>query len=432
MKNSLLMNTKQIAIRYTYSLLWLIVVPFLFVRFIFLLLKKNSGYTLARFSRFGICRLKNNSPNILIHCASVGEVVAIQSLVEEILCKHSQLSIVITTNTTTGAERVASLFKDRVFHQYIPYDFPLFMWLFLRSIAPQKVLINEMELWPNFVSTCYKMRIPLFIINGRMSEKSTEKYKKLPSLFHPMLQSFAHICAQGQRDYLNYLSLGVKKDNLTLTNNIKFSFNTSPDDALKAKKLAKDYNITNKIVLVAGSTHEPEEQILIDAFLMLKSKFPNLLLILVPRHPQRFEKVYQLLLQQSIDVERMSQNKPISHNTYVLLCDQMGILRSLYALADLSFVGGSIAERGGHNALEPAAFNVPIMMGSSIYNNPEINQTLKKVGALKLVNNAQDITNACSYWLTNVAEKASSGEAGGDVLKSNNGAIQKTLIALSL
>jgi 3-deoxy-D-manno-octulosonic-acid transferase len=276
------------------------------------------------------------------------------------------------------------------------------------------------------------MTIPLFIINGRMSDKSCKTYQKFPALFKSMFNNFTHICAQGERDYANYLSLGIDKIKLTLTNNIKFELKISSDELKNANQLALSYNIKNRAVLVAGSTHEPEEQALLEAYLKLSQEFPKLLLVIVPRHPQRFEKVHQLLLKQSIKVSLMSENVPINADTQVLLCDQMGVLRALYALADIAFVGGSIAEKGGHNALEPAAFNIPMIMGNSTYNNPAIHQALKQVGALKTVENAKSIESICSNWLVNSALKIKDGKAGGEVLKSSRGAIEATLNILNL
>lgn len=431
MTNSLLTTFKQKIATFIYSLLWLLLIPFLIIHTTFSLLMRKPGYSKARLSRYGICQSNTEKP-LLIHCASVGEVVAIQMLVEEIQGKNADLSIIITTNTTTGADRVKLLFNENVKHHYLPYDFPIFVWLFLRKLSPSKVLINEMELWPNFVSACKKRKVPLFIINGRMSEKSTRTYQKFPALFKPMLTSFTHICAQGDRDYNNYLSLGADKNKLTLTNNIKFEIKMGSGELNNAKEIANNYSITDRKILVAGSTHEPEEQIILDAYSSLIQMHPNLLLILVPRHPQRFEKVHQLLLKQSIEVNLMSESKPTTDNTQALLCDQMGMLKALYALADIAFVGGSIAIRGGHNALEPAAFNIPILMGPSTYNNPAIHHALKQAGALKSVENAQQIASVSNEWLTNSSQKLADGQAGGEVLKRNIGAIKKTLEILNL
>jgi 3-deoxy-D-manno-octulosonic-acid transferase len=425
-------STKQKIVLFGYSILWLLIIPFALCHFVYQLSKRKPGYTKARLSRYGLTlELDNQKNSLLIHCASVGEVVAIQNLVEQLLDNDTNQRITITTNTTTGADRVKLLFADRVDHAYLPYDFPLFIKLFLKGKRPAKVLINEMELWPNLCDQCWRSNIPIFIINGRMSEKSTKTYQKFPSLFQPMFEKITAVCAQDQRDYHNYLTLGVSPDKLTLTNNIKFDLTISDHDIALSQTIKTSFGLEQRLILVAGSTHEPEEQILLDAYLKLVSVYPELLLIIVPRHPQRFVKVQLLLQKQNVKTVLMSEAKPCQQDTQVLLCDQMGKLRSIYALADISFVGGSLADRGGHNALEPAAVGVPILMGESTYNNPAICQALADRDALLTVKDAQQIESACKKWLENPEKRRHAGDAGKQVLAINSGAIQKTLNILN-
>ena len=426
-------NTKHKIVLLSYSLLWLLVIPFTFCHFIYQFVRRKPGYTKTRLSRYGFTLNQDNQKNgLLIHCASVGEVVAIQNLVEQLLKQNSKQRITITTNTTTGADRVRLLFANSVHHTYLPYDFPLFLKLFLNRERPTKVLINEMELWPNLCHQCWLSNIPVFIINGRMSEKSTTTYQKFPSLFQPMFEKITAVCAQDQRDYLNYLTLGVNPDKLTLTNNIKFDLTISDYDLAVSQSIKTNFTLEQRLIIVAGSTHEPEEQILLEAYLALVKIYPTLLLIIVPRHPQRFVKVHQLLQKQNIETILMSESTSCQATTQVLLCDQMGKLRSIYALADISFVGGSLAEKGGHNALEPAAVGVPILMGVSTYNNPAICQVLADSGALLTVTDAYEIESACKKWLDNPKQKRTAGDAGKHVLAQNSGAIQKVLDVIFL
>jgi 3-deoxy-D-manno-octulosonic-acid transferase len=428
MTTSFTPSTKQKIVLLGYSLIWLLIIPFALCHFIYQMLRRKPGYTKARLSRYGFTQNPpNNMDVLLIHCASVGEVVAIQTLVERLLAQYPKQSITITTNTTTGADRVKLLFADRVEHAYLPYDFPLFVTLFLKTKRPTKVLINEMELWPNLCNQCWGLSIPIFIINGRMSEKSTKTYQKFPSLFKPMFEKITGICAQDNRDYQNYLTLGVAPEKLTLTNNIKFDLTISAQDIALSQTINTNFALEQRLLIVAGSTHEPEEQVLLEAYLALATAYPQLLLVIVPRHPQRFEKVHQLLQKQNVETVLMSEAKACKPTTQVLLCDQMGKLRSIYALADISFVGGSLADRGGHNALEPAAVGVPILMGESTYNNPAICKALADSGALLSVTDAQQIESACKIWLDNPEQRKRAGEAGKQVLTDNSGAIQKTL-----
>ena len=425
-------SIKQQIVLLGYSSLWLLIIPFALCHFVYQLIRRKPGYTKARLSRYGFTlKQGNHESGPLIHCASVGEVVAIQSLVVQLLDNHPNQRITITTNTTTGADRVKLLFPDRVEHTYLPYDFPLFLMLFLKRIRPTKLLINEMELWPNLCHQCWRSNIPIFIINGRMSEKSIKTYQKFPALFQPMFEKITVICVQDQRDYQNYLTLGINPDKLTLTNNIKFDLAISAQDIALSQTIKAKFALEQRLLIVAGSTHEPEEQVLLDAYLSLAIHYPALLLIIVPRHPHRFSKVHQLLQTQNIETVLMSEGKPCQTNSQVLLCDQMGQLRSIYALADISFVGGSLADRGGHNALEPAALGVPILMGKSTYNNPAICQALADSGALLTVTDAQQIESACKKWLDNPEQRKHVGDAGKQVLTLNSGAIQKTLNVLT-
>jgi 3-deoxy-D-manno-octulosonic-acid transferase len=427
------LNLKYILARLSYSLLWALLIPFAMLHFIWQSLRRKPGYTLARLSRFGIL-FNQQAPTdgILLHCASVGEVVATQTLVEQILNRHPTKTITISTNTTTGADRVSSLFAGNVAHAYLPYDFPLFTWLFIKRLRPSQLIITEMELWPNLCHRCWKLAVPITIINGRMSDKSKTTYQKFPWLFVPMFEKIGTICVQGDRDYTNYLALGVSPEKLRLTNNIKFDLTISDTDLSTSKALTNAFDLQKRLILIAGSTHEPEEQILLDAYLALLDRYPELLLIVVPRHPQRFEKVHQLLKKQDIRVNLMSQTQPCLPTTQVLLCDRMGQLRALYAVADIAFVGGSLAKRGGHNALEPAAVGVPILMGNSTYNNPAICQALHDHRALRYVENSQQIQQVCTEWFDNPQLRKSCGDAGKQVLKQNSGAITKTLEALML
>ena len=428
MTASFIPSTKQKIVLLGYSLIWFFIIPFALFHFLYHLIRRKPGYTKARLSRYGFTQNQANNMDVLwIHCASVGEVVAIQTLVEKLLEENPKQNITITTNTTTGADRVKLLFAERVEHAYLPYDFPPFLKRFLKTKRPTKVLINEMELWPNLCHQCWCANIPIFVINGRMSDKSTKTYQKFPSLFQPMFEKITAICAQGNRDYQNYLTLGVAPEKLILTNNIKFDLSISAQDIALSHTIRTNFALEQNLIIVAGSTHEPEEQILLEAYLALVTAYPKLLLIIVPRHPQRFEKVHQLLQKQNIETVLMSKAKACKSSTQVLLCDQMGKLRSIYALADISFVGGSLADRGGHNALEPAAVGVPILMGKSTYNNPAICQALADSGALLSVTDAQQIESACKTWLDHPEQRKRAGEAGKQVLMDNSGAIQKTL-----
>ncbi|MGO4893054.1 3-deoxy-D-manno-octulosonic acid transferase [Flavobacterium sp. W21_SRS_FM6] len=417
--------------RYLYSLLWLLLLPILLINWLFNFTKFNSVVAKEYLSRFGYSNKSIVKGGIWLHCASVGEVVAMQQLVERLLITQPCGAITISTNTMTGRERVQQLFADKVVHLYLPYDFSWCIYPLLKKIQPRKLLITEMELWPNLCHCSWRKKVPTYLVNGRMSEKSAASYQKLAWLSQPLLNKLSGICAQGTRDVDNYLALGANNTTLVLTNNVKFDLVISENDYAEAAKMSEKFHLKNRTIIVAGSTHDSEELVAIEAYRQLAQQFPNLLLILVPRHPQRFSEVNDILLQQKLIFTRMSEPE-YKENLEVLLVDKMGVLRALYSLANIAFVGGSIALRGGHNALEPAAFGVPILMGKSTYNNPQICETLHQAGALAFIENSDDFSQQCVRWLEDETLRQQATDAGLRVIKQNRGAIERTLAVLNL
>lgn len=432
MPRLLKLTCKEELARYLYSMIWLLILPILLINWLINFAKLKRVAAKEYLSRFGYCNQHIQPGGFWLHCASVGEVVAMQQVVERLLLSHPGVGITISTNTITGRERVQQLFAQRVSHVYLPYDFPPFIYAMLLKIQPRMLLITEMELWPNLCHCSWRKQIPVYLINARMSEKSTHTYQKLSWLIQPLLRKLSGICAQGSRDVDNYLTLGADKNTLVLSNNIKFDLSISACDYAAAKDIKQRFRLDKYRIIVAGSTHEPEEQLVLDAYLSLVAQHPDLLLIIVPRHPQRFAVVNDLLAKQHIPFARLSQTVSSDLVPQVILADQMGILRALYSLANMAFVGGSIAPRGGHNALEPAALGVPVLMGRSIYNNPQICAALQQAGALVFVDNSKQLSEQCAQWLSNEPLRQLAAEAGQRVVKQNRGAIDSTLAALGL
>lgn len=418
--------------RQLYSLLILVLLPLLLINLLLRLIFAARGYQWRNIQRFGYLPKTLRTGGMLIHCVSVGEVVAASVVVQALIDKYPNLPITITTTTVTGAQQVGQLFTDRVQHLYLPYDLSILMNHLLARLKPEKVLITEVELWPNLLHCCWRKKIPAYVINARMTENSARRYGKISALFTPMLAKISHIGAQGKRDYDNFLSLGMSPENLSLTNNLKFSQSAGEDEIALAEKLKKDLQLSGRILLVAGSTHEGEEQALIEVYLQLRHTYPELLLILVPRHPQRFDKVWQLCQQNKLLALRVSQTQKCETQTQVILVDKMGMLRAFYALSNIAFVGGSLADKGGHNALEPAIYSVPILMGPHTYNNPQICQVLEAAGALKIVADKDELLRQCKHWLENPEQAKMAGNAGLKVLKDNAGALEATLKMLGL
>lgn len=410
--------------RWLYSLLLLLLLPIALAK---LAGKKRDNKSLNQhgiFERFGVVPKPSCHGGYLIHCVSVGEVVAASCVIKQLLIDEPNTSITVTTTTSTGSARVRDIFGDRVNHFYLPFDVSLFMSIMLKRIRPKAVLVTEVELWPNMVHACWRRKIPTVVINARMTDRSARRYQKISRVFHPMLHKVSHVCAQGEGDYRNYLALGLPKQKLTLTNNIKFDQVGSVSTASPSFMSLENHD---RPVLVAGSTHAPEEEVIIEAAKLLWKAHPTLVVVIVPRHPERFDTVAELLVSHEIAFTRCSSASAFESNKSVVLLDEMGRLNNAYSVGTFAFVGGSIADRGGHNALEAAAFAMPILMGPNTYNNPVICQHLIDRGALQIASNAQEIAQACETWLVSQELRQKAGSAGIEVLRENSGALSKTL-----
>ncbi|WP_124748988.1 3-deoxy-D-manno-octulosonic acid transferase [Alteromonas facilis] len=411
---------------FLYGALWTLLIPVLFIRFCIKWLLARPGYTVARLSRFAIFPANIRRTDVLWHCVSVGEVTAIAPLAKELLTIYPNISITVTTTTPTGAQQVARLLTDKVQHCYLPYDHAWFMRRLVNIVNPKILLITEVELWPNLLSACTKAQIPSMLINARMTERSAKRYAKLGRFLTLTLQQFSYISAQSKEDAARYVDLGADSSKVHNTGNIKFEI---------AEHLVADgfvaqldtYRRAHKAtIIIAGSTHAPEEQLAIDAHCALKQKHTNLITCIVPRHPQRFDDVKQLLIASGRTYCCYSDGI-IAEDAEFVLIDAMGVMHDMYAIADIAFVGGSFAERGGHNALEPALYSVPIVMGPSQYNNPQITGALSASGALKTVLNEQDFIKQLDLWLTDPAARQHAGKQGFSVIADNRGALQTNL-----
>ncbi|GGW78446.1 3-deoxy-D-manno-octulosonic acid transferase [Alteromonas halophila] len=421
----------QSVARHAYSLLLVLLVwPVMLIRLLVSRFRSQAAYARLR-QRLGMTSADvPQEGGYLFHCVSVGEVVAASVVIKALQARPNAPPITISTTTATGAERVRAIFGDSVSHCYLPYDFPLLIGSWLKRQSPKAVVITEVELWPNLIHACWAQSRPVVVINARMTDKSARSYRKIPALFTPMLHKLTHVCAQGERDHRNYLSLGLPAHNLTLTNNIKFD----QVAALTNDNHAGFLNLArgDRPVIIGGSTHEPEEDALLDMLEALLPDHPNLLLVLVPRHPERFAVVQRLIEQRSLPFISTSANSHIDASCNLVLVDEMGRLNQAYQVATIAFVGGSLADRGGHNALEPAAVSVPVIMGPNTYNNPVICEYLAQQGALYLAEDAKQVTAQCGDWLRNPDAARLAGEAGRAVLEANRGALSKTLDVLSM
>jgi 3-deoxy-D-manno-octulosonic-acid transferase len=325
--------------------------------------------------------------------------------------------------TPTGAERVKAMLGESVTHAYLPYDLPFLMERFYRAAHPIMCIVMETEWWPNMIRMCARHQLPLCLVNGRLSEQSARGYRMIASLTKQLLQHFQVIAAQSQADTSRLAQLGAPPKRLFTTGSIKFDIDLPHDLLTKSNDLRQQLG-SDRPIWIAANTHEGEETILLDAHSKICAAFPNALFILVPRHPHRFPGVYQLS-QATFKTARRSLSEPCTSNTQVYLGDTMGELLTLFAIADVTFVGGSLVPTGGHNLLEPAALGKVIMTGPHLHNFAEISQLLLDAHALNIVNDADQIAAQVITWMQQPEPRDQQGMRALDVVEGNRGALQK-------
>jgi 3-deoxy-D-manno-octulosonic-acid transferase len=367
-----------------------------------------------------------NNPVVWLHAVSVGETLAAAPLIKQLQKNYPQWQWVVTTTTPTGSERVRALFGDSVFHVYAPYDLPFFIRQFLQHTQPQLLIVMEAELWPNLLHCCHQKNITTVIANARLSEKSARGYKKIVPLTRTMLHDVSHIAAQQQADGERFVQLGLDRKKLTVTGSIKFDLDIDTSTQQKAALLREQWSNSNtRPVWLAASTHLGEDAVLLAAFAQLKKTFANLLLVLVPRHPERFDSVAQQCSAAGFSVVRRSNNTAPTRDTDIVLGDTMGELLAFYGAADIAFVGGSLVPVGGHNLIEPAAWACPIISGSHLFNFADIAKLLQENHALTLADNTDDIATVIAAWLNDDDARKNAGERAKTVADNNRGALNK-------
>lgn len=334
---------------------------------------------------------------IVIHCVSVGETIAARALIEAVLAAYPKLPVTLTSMTPTAAAIAQRFFGERVFHSYLPIDTPGAMKRFFRKLAPRMVVVLETEVWPCFVAEANRRGIPLLVVNARMSERSQHGYQRYAWLLGPVWQQLSFVAAQTAESEQRFRQLGVAPQQLAVRGNLKHDIQL----AATLPQQANDWRqALQRPVLVAASTHDGEDEQVLSAFQTVLKVHPQALLILVPRHPERFTAVAQLIENAQLSYIRRSDNKPVTTTHQVFLADTMGELMLWYAIADGAFIGGSLIERGGHNPLEPIATETPIATGPHVFNFEQLFTRLKHVDGVALVNSAEALATTWSQWLT--------------------------------
>ncbi|WP_416885537.1 lipid IV(A) 3-deoxy-D-manno-octulosonic acid transferase [Marinospirillum sp.] len=367
-------------------------------------------------------------PVIWAHCASVGEVLAAEPFLKALLLRYPRHQLVVTTMTATGAAQVRARLPDAR-HYLLPLDLPWYAERFIDTLQPEAGVVFETELWPNLLASCRRRRIPLLLANARLSASAMRGYRKIRPLVKEALSAFSLITAKAEEDAARLLALGAEKDRLQVTGSIKYDLQL-PED-LPAQASAWRAALGDRRVWIAASTHQGEDQPLLAAHQQLLAQDPSCLLLLVPRHPQRFDQVAELIAQQGLSSVRRSSQQPVTPETQVYLVDTLGELLFFYAVADLAVVAGSFADIGGHNLLEPAAVGTPVISGPVLHNFAEIAAALTEVDGRIEVDSASALPAVLAGLWADPAACQRQAEAARQVVLANQGALARQLEAFA-
>jgi 3-deoxy-D-manno-octulosonic-acid transferase len=363
---------------------------------------------------------------IWVHAVSVGEVQAAVPLIRELARRFPHRHLLITTVTPTGAARVRLLFEDSVEHCYIPFETPNAVTNFFDSVNPQIALVMETEIWPNLYHECGRRKIPLVLVSARISPNSVDNYRKFLPLFRETLSHGIVIAAQSEVDAERFRSLGAAPERTWVTCNIKFDIQV-PDDLLEAGEAFRRDNFEGRPVWIAASTHDREESQVLHAHEIVRERFPEALLVLIPRHPERFSAVRSLLHREGISFISRTDGLPCTADIQVYLGDTMGEVPLFYAAGNVAFVGGTLVPVGGHNLLEPAALGKPVVTGPHLFNTQDIANKFEKVGASVMVNNAGQLGLAVADLFEDPDTAADIGQRGLKIVQQKRGALSRLL-----
>ncbi|HGY5297684.1 TPA: lipid IV(A) 3-deoxy-D-manno-octulosonic acid transferase [Aeromonas salmonicida] len=358
-----------------------------------------------------------------IHAVSVGETLAISPFIRALKAERPDLPILLTTTTRTGAEQAAKL-GDLVVHRYAPLDYPWAVAAFLKCIKPRALWVMETELWPNWLAACEARHLPVTIINARLSERSCQRYARFQGAFDTLSRPLTHLLCQHQDDAERFARLGVGRERLAVTGSIKFDIQLGDEVYARGHALRQQLG-QSRPVWIAASTHQGEDEQVLAAFDLVLQRHPQTLLILVPRHPERFDRVAELCA--PYGCVRRTGGAPIRETDKVYLGDTMGELPLMLAAADVAFVGGSLVKVGGHNLLEPAALGKPCLTGPAYFNFSDITRQLVAQGGAALVADAAALGEKVSELLADEGDRRQMGEQARAVVLRNQGALARTL-----
>lgn len=396
--------------------------------------KDSAEYQQECLERFGPFQDVKNQHAIWFHCVSVGETNAAQPLIEHYL--KAGHAVLVTNTTKTGQARAKSLFLKAPYQGlfqavYLPADQRYLVADFYQKYQPKLLILVETELWPNLIDLAQQVKVPCILVNARLSEKSAKGYAKVPSLTSPMLQKLDQLLAQDTATQQRFIDLGMPQDKTQVLGSIKFDISAPEQFIHKAQQLQQDWNLANRKIITIASTHAPEEEKLFLAFKTYLEQYPDWLLIVVPRHPERFDEVFAAAQSLNLTTQRRSLEQAIESNTQVYLADSMGEMWLWYALSQACFVGGSLNEPGGgHNILEAMVLDVPTVIGPHYFNFQAIVDEFLHADALKVGKTVDDVVQLLVRCLEDQAFAQQLSQHAIDVLKRNQGSLYKHIAVI--
>jgi 3-deoxy-D-manno-octulosonic-acid transferase len=411
-----------------YSLILYSLLPFILLRLLYRSIK-NPAYRRRVKERFGLFKSAPQANGIWIHAVSVGEAIAAVKLVKAMQSRYPQRAMTVTCGTPTGSEIIKQQLGASVFHVYAPYDLPGSVKRFLNKCQPAVGIIMETEIWPNLLHQASRSGIKILISNMRLSETSFRRYQKFSRLMSRSLASVDHIAAQTEIDAKRAIALGADAEKVQVVGNLKFEIENKGTSETQYSEQLKNQIAPERAIWLAGSTHEGEDKPILNVHDKLLEADSTLLLTLVPRHPERFESVYQLCRQRFTTQKRseLDNGGVLKTDTQVLLLDTIGELDQFISISDWAFIGGSLVPVGGHNILEACQAGVPVIFGEFMSNFKQIAQLVIQKGAGMQVADQAGLLRSCSKLSNDADKRKQMGENGLALMQTNQGALPKTL-----
>jgi len=413
-------------LRALYTVALYLSVPLLLLRLVWRG-RGNPGYWRRWTERFGFAgEAAGAADRIWVHAVSVGEVQAALPLVRALQARYPGRAIMVTTTTPTGSDRVREALGELVEHRYFPYDLPGSVARFLAGVRPCLGVLMETELWPNMLAACGRRGIPVLLVNARLSPRSAAGYRRVAGLAHAMLAGLAGLAVQTRADARRLIELGAARERVRVTGSIKFDLRLPASLREEGDALRRCFGV-ERSVWIAASTHEGEDARVFDAFEQVLRSVPGALLVVVPRHPERFSGVESLARRRGFTVTRRSERPASCEGFQVYVGDSMGELPLFYAASDVAFVGGSLVNVGGHNPLEPAALGLPVLTGPIVFNFEEIVSRLREEGAARCVRGAAELACAVTDYLGDGNLRHRDGQRGKAFVERNRGALDRVM-----